>query len=167
MCTMGIGKCTRMTETAPQVMFMGNYAHKLDPKNRVSIPARWRVALGQEVIVLESTRHDYRILKCFTHESFATKLTEIRELALASGYAPGDVDEYIGDITGKSFLAEVNTQGKVLVPKPQRDLLKLKDYAKFVGRSAHFEIWNPEDFEADNAPKPSTESSLNKQFRML
>ncbi|MDO5469926.1 MAG: hypothetical protein Q4F38_01380 [Akkermansia sp.] len=156
-----------MTESALQVMFMGNFAHKLDPKYRVAVPARWRSVYGQELVMLESTYHGYNILKCFTHESFATKLNEIRERALADGYELGDVDEYIGDIAGKSFVGEVNSQGKLLIPKQQRDLLKLDEYASFVGRTAHFEIWNKEDFEADTAPKTNKENPLNKKFRML
>ncbi len=148
-------------------MFMGNYAHKLDPKNRVAIPAGWRVVFGQELVVLESSYHEYNVLKCFTHESFAAKLGEIREHALANGYEMGDIDEFIGDIAGKSFICEVNNQGKLLIPKQQRDMLKLGDYARLVGRTAHFEIWNTDDFEADSAPKTAKNSPLNKKFRML
>ncbi len=156
-----------MFESAPKVMFMGNYAHKLDPKSRVAIPAGWRVVFGQEVVMLASTYHEYNVLKCFTHESFAQKLNEIRERALADGHELGDVDEYIGSIAGNSFVAEVNTQGKLLIPKQQRDRLRLAEYAQLVGRTAHFEIWNTEDFAAENAPKPNKENPLNKKFRML
>lgn len=148
-------------------MFMGNYAHKLDPKNRVAVPAGWRAIFGQELVLLDSTYHDYKVIKCYTQESFAAKLHEIRESALAEGFDMGEVDEFIGDIAGKSFTAEVNAQGKLLIPKQQRERLHLGEYARLVGRTAHFEIWNTEDFAADTAEKSAAQSSLNKKFRML
>ena len=79
----------------------------------------------------------------------------------------GEVDEFIGDIAGKSFTAEVNAQGKLLIPKQQRERLHLGEYARLVGRTAHFEIWNTDDFDADTAEKSAAQSSLNKKFRML
>ena len=156
-----------MTESVPQVMFMGNYAHKLDPKSRVAIPANWRVVYGQELVMLASTYHDYNIIKCYTQESFATKLNEIRTRALADGFDMGEVDEYIGVIAGNSFAAEVNAQGKLLIPKAQRDRLQLKETTQLVGRTSHFELWLPEDFAADNSPKLRKDSLLDKKFRML
>ncbi len=156
-----------MPESAPKVMFMGNYAHKLDPKNRVAIPAGWRAIFGQELVLLDSSYHDYKVIKCFTQESFAAKLHEIRESALADGFDMGEVDEFIGDIAGKSFTAEVNAQGKLLIPKQQRDRLRLSEYARLVGRTVHFEIWNTADFDADTAEKSAVQSTLNKKFRML
>ena len=127
------------------------------------------VQFGQELVLLDSSSSNqtYKVIKCFTHESFAAKLHEIRERALAEGYEMGDVDEFIGDIAGKSFVAEVNTQGKLLIPKQQRDRLRLGEYARLVGRTMHFEIWNTDDFDADTEQKAAKESSLNKKFRML
>jgi MraZ protein len=158
-----------MTEVAPKVMFMGNYEHKLDPKNRVAIPANWRAIFGQELVLLDSSSNNqkYKVIKCFTHENFAKKLHEIRERALADGHEMGDVDEFIGDIACKSFETEVNTQGKLLIPKQQRDRLKLGEYARLVGRTTHFEIWNNDDFNIAAEQKDAKESSLNKKFRML
>lgn len=146
---------------------MGNYAHKLDPKSRVAIPAQWRVVYGEELVMLASTYHDYNILKCYTQASFASKLSEIRTRALADGFDMGEVDEYIGVIAGNSFAAEVNAQGKLLIPKAQRDRMGLKDTTQLVGRTSHFELWLPEDFAADNAPKLRKDSLLDKKFRML
>ena len=148
-------------------MFTGNVTHKLDPKSRVAIPANWRVVYGQELVMLASTYHDYNIIKCYTQESFATKLNEIRTRALADGFDMGEVDEYIGVIAGNSFAAEVNAQGKLLIPKAQRDRLQLKDTTQLVGRTSHFELWLPEDFAADNSPTLRKDSLLDKKFRML
>ena len=146
---------------------MGNYAHKLDPKNRVAVPAGWRSVYGQELVMLASTHREYNILKYFTQEAFAAKLEEIRERALNEGFDMGEVDEYIGDIASHSFPVEVNMQGKLLIHKQHRDTLQLTETAQLVGREKHFEIWAPADFAAVNAPQQRRENPLNKKFRML
>lgn len=117
--------------------------------------------------MLASTHREYNILKYYTQESFAAKLDEIRERALAEGFDMGEVDEFIGDIASHSFPTEVNQQGKLLIPKHHRDTLHLTETAQLVGRNSHFEIWAPADFAAANAPQQRKENPLNKKFRML
>lgn len=150
------------------VLFTGNVTHKLDPKSRVAIPAGWRAAQGQTLVMIASSSEEkYRIMKCFTRETFADKIAHIREQAQARGASPGDIDIYVGRITGCSFEAEVSSQGKLLIPKAQRDRIGLKDWATIVGRGAHFEIWAPEDFEATNTPEALKKLELDKLFHML
>ncbi len=153
---------------ASTVMFTGNVTHKLDPKSRVAIPAGWRAAQGQTLVMIAACSEEkYRIMKCYTREAFAEKIAYIREQAQARGAAPGDIDTYVGRITGCSFEAEVSSQGKLLIPKAQRDRIGLKEQATIVGRGAHFEIWAPEDFEATNTPDALNKLELDKLFHML
>ncbi|MBE6418060.1 MAG: hypothetical protein E7033_06295 [Akkermansiaceae bacterium] len=150
------------------VMFTGNVTHKLDPKSRVAIPAGWRAAQGETLVMIAACSDEkYRIMKCYTREAFAEKIAYIREQAQARGAAPGDIDSYVGRITGCCFEAEVSSQGKLLIPKAQRERIGLKEWATIVGRGAHFEIWSPEDFEATNSPEALKELHLDKIFHML
>lgn len=152
---------------ASTVMFTGNVTHKLDPKSRVAIPAGWRAAQGQTLVMMEALYEGYHILKCFTKEAFAGKIDEIRQQAAAHGVQPGDVDLYIGRITGRCFDAEVSSQGKLLIPKQLRERMGLTDNVTIVGRSRHFEIWAPADFAATNSPDALAKLELDKMFHML
>lgn len=158
----------RNMNNASTVMFTGNVTHKLDPKSRVAIPAGWRAAQGQTLVMIDARSEDkYRILKCFTHEAFADKIAHIRQQAEAQGISPGEIDLYVGRITGCSFEAEVSSQGKLLIPKAQRERIGLKEMATIVGRGAHFEIWAPADFEETNTPEALDKLKLDKMFHML
>ncbi len=148
-------------------MFTGNVTHKLDPKSRVAIPAGWRAAQGQTLILIDACSEDYRILKCYTRATFAEKLTAIRAQAEAHGASPGEIDHYLGRITGCCFEAEVSSQGKLLIPKQQRERLALADSASIVGRGPWFEIWAPADFEAANAPDAIGRLKLDQLFHIL
>lgn len=149
------------------VMFTGNVTHKLDPKSRVAIPAGWRAAQGQTLVMIDALSEGYHILKCFTRDAFAAKLHAIRQQAEAHNIPPGDIDVYIGRITGCCFEAEVSSQGKLLIPKQQREKLNLKDTATIVGRSNYFEIWEPSDFAATNTPEALGKLALDQMFHIL
>lgn len=148
-------------------MFTGHVTHKLDAKSRVAVPAGWRAAQGQTLVMIDARSEEYRILKCFTREAFAEKISAIRQQAEAHGVQPGEIDHYVGRITGCCFEAEVSSQGKLLIPKQQRERLRLGDTATIVGRGAHFEIWAPADFEATNSPDALSKLKLDQLFHIL
>ena len=83
-------------------MFTGNVTHKLDPKSRLAIPAGWRAAQGVELSIIDAMSDGYPILKCYTREAFAEKIMQIRVQSEARGIDPGDIDRYIGIITGRN-----------------------------------------------------------------
>ncbi|MCH5284436.1 MAG: hypothetical protein J1E42_02450 [Akkermansiaceae bacterium] len=149
------------------VLFTGNVTHKLDPKSRVAIPANWKAAQREGLVLIEASSENYRILKCYTRQSFADMIKNVRTRAEADGIAPGVVDQYVGRITGCCFEAEVSSQGKLLIPKPQRERLKLIDTATIVGRGSYFEIWAPADFEALHTADALSKLSLDQIFHIL
>ncbi len=149
------------------VMFTGNVTHKLDPKSRVAIPAGWRDAQGAVLWMIDAQNEGYPTLKCYTRESFEEMVNGIRSHAEARGFDPAAVNRYLGTIIGLSFEAEVSSQGKLLIPKAQRERLKLADTATIVGRGSYFEIWSPVDFEATKAPDALAKLELDKVFGIL
>ena len=163
---MQVGVLSSMSN-ASTVMFTGNVTHKLDPKSRVAIPAGWRAAQDSVLTLIDATRDAYPIIKCYTREGFADKIASIRTQAEARGVEPGDIDRYVGIITGRSFEAEVSSQGKLLIPKQQRSRLRLGETATIVGRGSYFEIWEPADFEASNSPEAISKLDLDKLFHIL
>ncbi len=149
------------------MMFTGNVTHKLDPKSRVAVPAGWRAAHAGSLLLIDAKKKGYPIVKCYTQSSFAAMVAGIRKGAEAMGARPAEIDQYVGDIIGSSFEAEVSSQGKLLIPKQQRDNLRLSDTATLVGRGEYFEVWLPEDFAATNTPEAIGLSKLDQFFGIL
>lgn len=149
------------------VMFTGNVTHKPDSKSRVSVPAGWRAAHDAVLTLIEATSEGYPVVKCYTRDAFEQKLDTIRAQAEARGAEPGDIDRYIGLITGRCFEAEVSSQGKLLIPKAQRERLRVTDAVVLVGRGAYFELWSPADFAAVNSPDAVAKVELDKLFHIL
>jgi len=155
--------------SATPVMFRGNVTHKLDPKSRVAVPAGWRAAQNGSLCLIDSCYDGYQIVKCYTDDSFAAMIDTVRTQALEKGIEPGEVDRYLGRIIGSCFEAEVSSQGKLLIPKQQRERLRLADSVQIVGRGDYFELWSPEDYRAANTPAAAGESQqlLDRMFHIL
>lgn len=155
-----------MSRVSP-VTFTGNVTHKPDAKSRVSVPANWRAAHGAVLSLIAAHREHYPVVKCYTQAGFEELLTDIREQAAARGATPGQINDYIGAIAGSSFEAEVSTQGKLLIPKAQRERLRLTDSVVLVGRGAYFELWAPADYAAVHSPEKLAANELDKLFNIL
>lgn len=153
--------------SVPTVPFTGNVTHKLDPKSRVAIPAGWRDAQGVTLWMVDAQNEGYPVLKCYTKESFAEMVNGIRTQAEARGFEPAAVNRYLGTIIGLSLEAEVSSQGKLLIPKAQRERLKLTETATIVGRGDYFEIWESANFEATKTAEALAKLELDKVFGIL
>lgn len=149
------------------VLFTGNVTHKLDPKSRVAIPASWKAVQREALVLIEASNENHRVLKCYTRQSFAEMVKSIRTRAEADGISPGVVDQYVGKITGCCFETEVSSQGKLLIPKQQRERLKLTDTATIVGRGSYFEIWATADYEAAHTAEALGKLELDQIFHIL
>ena len=148
-------------------MFTGNVMHKLDTKGRVAIPASWRDAQDTTLRILEATNDGYPILKCYTMKSYAEMVLDIKSNAKALGFTPVQINKYLGEIFSRCFDAEVSNQGKLLIPKAQREYIKITENATIVGRGSYFEIWEPGNYEATRTPETMAGMELDKVFGIL
>ncbi len=148
------------------MLFRSNVTHKLDPKSRVAVPASWRAAFDSTLIMLDARNEGYPVVKCYTEASFAAQIDFIRQDAERAGATPKAIARYVGDIIGRSYEAEVSSQGKLLIPKKQRERLRLAAEATLVGRGDYFEIWLPEDFDTASEPEGDV-LDLDNRYGML
>ncbi len=156
-----------MISERPVVLFSGKFEHKLDPKSRVSVLSDWRDRCDGKFQLIDAQKKGYPVIKCYTQETFAEMIAYIRRKSEEMQATPKDIDDYVGDIIGRSYEAEVSTQGKLLIPKVQRERLRLSEMVVLVGRGEYFEFWNPEDYAAATAPATATRSRLDEHFGTL
>jgi MraZ protein len=115
-------------------MFIGEYIHTLDPKNRVSLPAKFRKDLGRVVVVTRG------LDKCLT--VYAKKTWE-REAARYAGQASGGA-AHRG--LARLFLAgameaEIDAAGRVLIPDHLKTFAGIGSKAVIAGVADRVEIW--------------------------
>ena len=115
-------------------MFLGEYLHTFDSKNRISIPSKFRKDLGRVVVVTRGLDHCLYI--------YARKAWE-KEARL-----------YAADVNGSAarrglarlFLAgsseaEIDGTGRVLIPEHLKSFASIKEKAGIAGVADRVEIW--------------------------
>ena len=70
----------------------GAYTHKLDPKNRIAIPAEWRPSEGCALLLLSGRRLDLPTVKAYTREKFQQLIDKIET---TPGYTEAQIDLFI------------------------------------------------------------------------
>lgn len=115
-------------------MFIGEYLHTLDPKNRISLPAKFRKDLGRAVVMTRGLDHCLSVYPKNTWAKEAeNRVVHAGGTAAARGLA-------------RLFLAgametEVDAVGRVLVPDHLKSFAGLKTKAVIVGVADRVEIW--------------------------
>jgi len=118
-------------------VFTGEYRHTVDDKGRLAIPARFRVQLEGGAFV---SRWIDGCLAIHTRAGWE------RLDGLVSGLAITDSRARLfqRQIFGGALEAEIDRQGRVLLPSYLRDEAGLGADAVIVGVRDHAEIWAPD-----------------------
>ena len=115
-------------------MFLGEYFHIFDSKNRISIPSKFRKDLGRVVVVTRGLDHCLSVYSRQKWEKEAkTYAEEVNGNAARRGLA-------------RLFLAgssevEVDKSGRVLIPEHLKSFASIGEKAVIAGVADRVEIW--------------------------
>ncbi len=125
-------------------MFLGEYLHIFDSKNRLSIPSRFRKGLGRVVVVTRGLDHCLYL--------FSKKAWE-REAALyARDVNAGSARRGLARLfLAGSFEVEVDSSGRVLIPENLKAYASLRDKVVVAGVAERIELWEEGAWEAYTA----------------
>lgn len=124
-----------------QGVFVGNFAHSLDPKRRLTIPSEWREHVGtpSSLYVLPDVE-SRRYLLVFPAREMVRRLQAIRSHSIADAQAR----QFTRILGSQSQLAPWDTAGRIRVKDELLGYANLSDSVVLVGAIDHFELWNPE-----------------------
>jgi len=116
-------------------MFIGEYLHTLDPKNRISLPAKFRKDLGRAVVM---TRGLDRCLSVYPKKAWQTEAESRAVHAGGTAAARGLARLFLAG----AMEAEVDAAGRVLVPDHLKSFAGLKSKTVIAGVADRIEIWD-------------------------
>jgi MraZ protein len=119
---------------------LGTHSYQLDPKGRISLPARFREVLSDGAVL---TLGQDGCLFCFPRAEWESRAAEVRALPLSD--APGRA--YARMFFGKAEALELDSQGRLLVPQRLRAEAGIRKEAVVVGVFDRMEIWDRETHE--------------------
>ncbi len=125
-------------------MFLGRYAHSLDAKGRLAIPARFREELAQGVVL---TRGIDRCLALYPMAAWLPLAAKVSALPISDP----DARTFRRMVFAEAANLEPDAQGRILLPPELRGYAEIDREAYVVGVNTSIEIWSPARWDAVNA----------------
>lgn len=125
-------------------MFLGRYVHSLDAKGRVAIPARFREALADGVVV---TRGIDRCLSAYPMAAWLPLAAKVDALPISDP----DARTFRRLVFAEAAHLELDAQGRILLPPELRGYARLSREVIVIGVNTSLELWSPEQWESENA----------------
>jgi MraZ protein len=122
------------------VELLGQHRYQLDPKGRIPLPARFRDAFAEGVYL---TLGQDGCLFAFPQQEWVRRSEEVRARPLSGGEARA----YARMFFGYADRAELDKQGRLVVPQRLREQVGLSREAVVVGVSERLEIWASEAWD--------------------
>lgn len=134
-------------------MLIGEYQHTLDPKKRLSLPAKFRKELGKNLIV---TRGLDQCLFVFSVATWKKLTAKFADLSIGSS----DTRGFNRFMLSGAVEAEVDSAGRILVPDFQKEFAGLKSEVVLTGVNDRVEIWDKKHWNAYKARIESQADSM-------
>lgn len=116
-------------------MFLGEYLHIFDSKNRISLPSKFRKDLGRAVVI---TRGLDRCLYVYAKKEWEKEAMKYAERINGNAASRGLARLFLSG----SFEVEVDGGGRVLVPDHLKRFARIKGRALIAGVAGRVEMWD-------------------------
>ena len=117
-------------------MLRGTFTHALDPKGRIIIPSRLREELGESFVLAKGVEHCISLYPPEAWENFTEQLEHLPKI---SSEPARRLRRFF---YGNSMDAEIDKQGRLLIPQSLRNYAELKKDVTLVGVEDHVEVWD-------------------------
>lgn len=124
-------------------MFMGEYRHSIDSKNRLIVPTKFRNDLGSSFIV---TKGLDQCLFVYTQEEWQVFEQKLKKLPLTNKSAR----KFVRFFLAGAQECVIDKQGRVLISTNLREYAELNKEIILVGVSNRIEIWSKENWDDYN-----------------
>ena len=124
-------------------MFMGEYHHNIDDKNRLVIPSNYRELLGETFVI---TRGLEKCLYVYTESEWQKIVDKLASLP----FTKKDARIFVRSFFSAAANCNFDKQGRINITTPQSDYANLKKECVIIGANDRIEIWSKEDWDNFN-----------------
>lgn len=123
--------------------YTGSFEHSFDEKGRITVPKEWR-GEGFERRLLLIPLEKY--IQVFPASLLAEKMDAVRHLKRSDPQRAN-----LEQLATRVQAADMDPQHRIAVKEKQREATGLGRNAVLVGRLYHFELWDPQLWQQDQA----------------
>ncbi|ERI91282.1 protein MraZ [Clostridiales bacterium oral taxon 876 str. F0540] len=140
-------------------MFIGEYQHAVDSKNRMIIPSKFREAIGESFVLTKGldgclyayTKYEWKILE-----------EKLKKLPLTNK----DARAFVRFFFSGANEIDVDKQGRALIPQNLLEYAEVKKDIVSIGVSTRIEIWSKEKWDEYNNQNIDYESIAEKMSEL-
>lgn len=141
-------------------MFIGEYKHAIDSKNRMIIPSKFREPLGETFIL---TKGLDGCLYVYTVNEWTTLEEKLKKLPLTNKNARAFVRFFFSGANE----VNVDKQGRALIPQNLLEYASIDKEIVSIGVSTRIEIWSKEKWEQYNESDIDMDGIAEKMNELL
>ena len=132
-----------MVESGGPKMFMGEYHHNIDDKNRLVIPSNYRSSLGTSFVV---TRGLEKCLYIYTVSEWQKIVDKLSSLP----FTKKDARVFIRSFFPAAASCNLDSQGRINITSQQAIYAGLNKECVIIGANDRIEIWSKENWDEFN-----------------
>lgn len=137
-------------------MLIGQYIHQIDPKKRLSLPAKWRSEVGEKLVITSGLDKSLYLYTIIEWEGVAEKLFGL-------GFASGEARSFTRFMLANAYEVDIDSAGRILVPDTLKKFANLNTKVVLIGMHKRIEIWSEEEWEKySNRATGEAETVANK-----
>ena len=141
-------------------MFIGEFAHNLDSKGRMAVPAKFRQKISSGAIATRGLDHCLFVFTTIEWEALAQKLINL-PLSQANSRA------FVRLMLSGAADVEVDKQGRILIPDYLREYAGLTKQVIVAGVYNRFEVWDAEEWARYKAKTESQSDEIAEKLGEL
>lgn len=124
-------------------MFIGEYQHTLDPKNRVIMPAKFREKLGDSFVMTKGLDN---CLFVYSQNEWSIVEEKLKSLPMTNK----DARAFVRFFFAGASECELDKQGRMVMPTNLKEYAKIDKELVIIGVSTRIEIWSREEWNKFN-----------------
>lgn len=128
-----------------EIMFIGEYNHKIDSRGRLNIPSKLRENLDERFFLTKGLDH---CLFLFPEEEWRVFENKLKKLPLTNKNARTFVRLFFAGASE----CTVDKQGRINIPNNLLDHSKIEKDVVIIGVGQRIELWSQEEWDRYNAP---------------
>jgi MraZ protein len=138
---------------APPTLFLGEFEHSIDDKSRLAVPARFRAALQDGLVI---TKGLDRCLVIWDTESWRGQAERVSTLnQFQSGARRLQRHFFAGAVT-----AQPDKLGRVVIPQFLREYAQLETDVVVVGLADRIEVWSRAEWQRERSEAERSSAEL-------
>ncbi|MHB1392275.1 MAG: division/cell wall cluster transcriptional repressor MraZ [Clostridia bacterium] len=125
-------------------MFIGEYQHTLDPKNRVIMPSKFREKLGDSFVMTKGLDN---CLFIYSSNEWSIVEDKLKSLPMTNK----DARAFVRFFFAGASECELDKQGRIVMPNHLKDYANIDKELVIIGVSTRIEIWSKEEWNKFNS----------------